>query len=1044
MKKKILALILAISLVVGILPTSSIFATQNSEMNTDVEYAVDKASNEADFSSLEDTSQDNANVHIEKDNYQYSVGERGNSVYVLGLKSGGFPSELPDIVVEDESITKVQCIQEYWKGWVWNDTRKLRCFNLDALNIGKTKISLVSAEKKVLTTTTVTVVSLSDEATYKGSKYKLERPAGIDDGSQDPTTGLFYHTKDEIRDVYNKLGIANIDTSAAPTYEVKPNLSSPYEMGAQSRECLENAVKSLVWHRYINNVQTNVWMDTSSNEMRNTQAGALLMRCWRKVAHQLPQPADMPDDLYAEASRGVGTSCCGGGANAADAIGGFIVDYGDNNKERVGHRGKVLTPSLGGFYVGAVSAPYSGTPNLNYTTFTSGGGWNTLKYPVQAQPYPSQYVPVDINSDFETGWGMWSLFLNNDYYDISEDRSDQMNATIKNLRTGEMFLDYTGSYKHKVYNSAKSTVTFENPWDESKLNPQAGDVLQITVNGLVPKNPMKTSSSFTWTTEYFNINQGVTTSIEAAKAPDKTQYEKGENLDTTGLYMLATDGNNNKEALDSSQYTVSGFDSMKAGKQNITVSLNEKPSIKTSFEVFVRADMTGIEVTTLPTKTVYEIGDTLDATGLKVSAVHEDGTRAEITGYTLSPLDSSTVGKKDITVTYTNAKGTIFTTGFKVEVTEMTGIEVTALPTKTIYITGENLDTTGMVVSAVYANGTKQVLPSYEVRPIDVTTAGEKTVTVGHFNERQQKEYVTTFKVKYEDYIQPIPNGTYTINSAIATNKVLDIDGGSLDGCANVQIYFSNTTQAQRFNVTLVDRDTYKIQNAASGKVLDVQGGWSTPGTNVWQYDDNGSDAQRWIAEDAGDGYFFLKSKCNGLYLDISDAAADNRNNVQVYSGNGSAAQKFRFNGLSPIAEGTYTIESSLQQGKVLDVCGAESANCANIQIYSANGTDAQKFFVNNIGNGMYTIQAKCSARALDVMGAWNIPGTNVWQYDPNDSAAQQWFLQDAGDGYYYLISACNGLYLDVYNGDPSDFSNVQVFTDNASRAQKYRFLAVE
>jgi len=73
--------------------------------------------------------------------------------------------------------------------------------------------------------------------------------------------------------------------------------------------------------------------------------------------------------------------------------------------------------------------------------------------------------------------------------------------------------------------------------------------------------------------------------------------------------------------------------------------------------------LTGIEVTTFPTKTEYAIGEPLNLAGLVVSAVYSDGSKAAVTGYTTdaaASFDSSTAGTKTITVTY-NAKKATFT-----------------------------------------------------------------------------------------------------------------------------------------------------------------------------------------------------------------------------------------------------------------------------------------------------------------------------------------------------------------------------------------------
>lgn len=78
---------------------------------------------------------------------------------------------------------------------------------------------------------------------------------------------------------------------------------------------------------------------------------------------------------------------------------------------------------------------------------------------------------------------------------------------------------------------------------------------------------------------------------------------------------------------------------------------------------------TGIEVTTMPTKTHYAVGESLDTTGLVVSAVRSDGSRQALdaTALTFEGFDSSASGARVITVSAT-VDGTAYTTVFQITV----------------------------------------------------------------------------------------------------------------------------------------------------------------------------------------------------------------------------------------------------------------------------------------------------------------------------------------------------------------------------------------
>lgn len=292
-------------------------------------------------------------------------------------------------------------------------------------------------------------------------------------------------------------------------------------------------------------------------------------------------------------------------------------------------------------------------------------------------------------------------------------------------------------------------------------------------------------------------------------------------------------------------------------------------------------------------------------------------------------------------------------------------------------------------------------------------------------------------KLNYAD----IAEGTYTIQTALSTNKVLDISGGSVDNSANVQIYDKNGTTAQNFVVKKLADHEYQITCENSGKALDVAGGSASAGTNVWQYNKNNSNAQRWRFIDVGNGYYYIVSKL-GTVLDVSGASTANGANVQTYTLNKSNAQKWKLSEVKYATpeEGTYTISTALSTNKVLDIASGSTNDGANVQLYEKNGTTAQKFVIKKVSDYEYQITCQKSGKALDVAGASANAGTNVWQYSKNNSEAQKWRFVDAGNGYYYIISNL-GTALDVNAAGIANGTNVQAYTWNKSSAQKWKLV---
>lgn len=157
------------------------------------------------------------------------------------------------------------------------------------------------------------------------------------------------------------------------------------------------------------------------------------------------------------------------------------------------------------------------------------------------------------------------------------------------------------------------------------------------------------------------------------------------------------------------------------------------------------AELVKIEITNQANKTEYAIGQDLDITGLEITATYDDETTKVVTGWTTSGFDNSKLGEQTITVTYTEAKVSV-ETSYKVTVKEflLEKIEITTLPTKLEYYENDSLDLEGLVVTAVYSNGTTvDVTKNIKTSGFDSSVATEsQTITVTY------KEKSATFEIK--------------------------------------------------------------------------------------------------------------------------------------------------------------------------------------------------------------------------------------------------------------------------------------------------------
>lgn len=89
------------------------------------------------------------------------------------------------------------------------------------------------------------------------------------------------------------------------------------------------------------------------------------------------------------------------------------------------------------------------------------------------------------------------------------------------------------------------------------------------------------------------------------------------------------------------------------GVTEVTITYSELgETCQTAQKVTVIHKLLSIQVTTNPTKMTYEYGDTLQTTGMVVTASYSDSKSAAVTGYTCSPTSLTTVGSQQITVSY--------------------------------------------------------------------------------------------------------------------------------------------------------------------------------------------------------------------------------------------------------------------------------------------------------------------------------------------------------------------------------------------------------
>ena len=140
-------------------------------------------------------------------------------------------------------------------------------------------------------------------------------------------------------------------------------------------------------------------------------------------------------------------------------------------------------------------------------------------------------------------------------------------------------------------------------------------------------------------------------SLTITKPPIKTTYKSGESFDPTG--MVVTAGYGYGITSDVTGYTVSPS-VLTDGTTEVTITYTEGRATKTaSTPVTVEKVLVGIEVTTNPTKMVYDYLESFDPNGMAVTATFSDGSTSGVTGYTYPSTAFSTLGSQAVELSYT-------------------------------------------------------------------------------------------------------------------------------------------------------------------------------------------------------------------------------------------------------------------------------------------------------------------------------------------------------------------------------------------------------
>ena len=144
--------------------------------------------------------------------------------------------------------------------------------------------------------------------------------------------------------------------------------------------------------------------------------------------------------------------------------------------------------------------------------------------------------------------------------------------TKKSYRVGEEF-DAAGLAVKAVYNTGREEALAADAYQLSGFDSASAGLKTITV-------------TYQGKTTTFTVSVFGKDGLAIVSEPDKIDYAVGDEFDATGLKVAVKYGDGSQDELAADQYTVSGFDSSKAGEVTVTVTADGETA---TFTVYVYA-----------------------------------------------------------------------------------------------------------------------------------------------------------------------------------------------------------------------------------------------------------------------------------------------------------------------------------------------------------------------------------------------------------------------------------------------------------------------
>lgn len=260
----------------------------------------------------------------------------------------------------------------------------------------------------------------------------------------------------------------------------------------------------------------------------------------------------------------------------------------------------------------------------------------------------------------------------------------------------------------------------------------------------------------------------------------QTVFTAGDTFNSDGLIVTAkySDGTS-KEV---TNYTIEKPNMATAGSRAVRVIYEENGIRETAAYNITVNPAPAITLSSISIsgsyQTTFTVNDTFTYSGLIVTAYYSNSTSRNVTNYTVSTPNMSTSGTKTVTVSYTESNITKYAS-YNITVNDVV-VTLSSITLSGNYPTtfevGDTFSYAGLIVTAHYSNSTSRTVTPTSVSSPNMSTSGNKTITVSYTDNGVTKTNSYSITVNEKEIVEKLdPRNEPYFSNQYYLNHIGDI-----------------------------------------------------------------------------------------------------------------------------------------------------------------------------------------------------------------------------------------------------------------------------